>query len=84
MSTLAALKVSVLDYIWEKLSMGYYVLCDFDEYYVRGKKSYMKMHFIHDTLILKSNYSTTTILFFLIVITPKRFFKIFIHDIYMK
>lgn len=54
MSTLAALKVSVLDYIWEKLSMGYYVLCDFDEYYVRGKKSYMKMHFIHDTLIYGS------------------------------
>jgi polyketide synthase PksN len=42
---------NITDYIIEKIDNGVYVNVCMDEYYLKTKESYMKNHFVHETLI---------------------------------
>ncbi|HEX3029117.1 MAG TPA: amino acid adenylation domain-containing protein [Clostridia bacterium] len=42
---------SIIDFIIEKLNMGYYLVMNVDEFYLPNKWDYRKNHFVHSSLI---------------------------------
>lgn len=42
---------NIVDYVINMINSGYYVMVCLDEYYLSGKASYMKDHFVHESLI---------------------------------
>ncbi len=49
---------SILEFIIEKLNMGYYLVMNVDEFYLPNKWDYQKNHFVHSSLIY--GYDNTT------------------------
>ena len=42
---------SILEFIIEKINMGYYLVMNVDEFYLPNKEEYQKNHFVHSSLI---------------------------------
>lgn len=42
---------NIIDFIIEKINMGYYLIINVDEYYLPNKGDYKKNHFVHPSLI---------------------------------
>lgn len=41
----------VIDYVVDKINLGYYVIIHVDEYYIPEKRAYKKQHYVHHSLV---------------------------------